>query len=325
MAAPKKSRLLCILEYMSLETDEEHPVTIAEITAYLKCAGFDCGWKSVKHDLEQLMDSGIDIICNKGRENQYFVGDRQFELVELKMLVDAVQASRFVSHKRSKALIGKLTAFTSRHQADQLNRYLHIDKQPKTTNESVFYIADVLHAAIGSNKKVAFKYYEYDRNKKKVYKHNRQLYSFSPYGLVWNNDCYYVIGYSDNHNKVIKFRVDRIGSPEVKNEQAVPPPKDFDISSYTKNIFGMFDNAPLCDVTLRCENALMKSVIDRFGEDVETKVSDTEHFCAYVCISASNNFFGWVVGFGGKMEITAPQEVRNGYISLIRSVADKAR
>ena len=319
----EKSRILYVQKCLLENTDEQHPATIADILSYLESVGIPAGRKAVINDIEQLMENGVDIICNKHRELQYFIGDRQFELVELKLLVEAVQASRFISHKKSTELIGKLTAFTSRHQADQLNRHLHIDKQPKTTNKNVFYTADMLHTAINNKQKVSFLYYEYDRNKNKIYKHNRQTYVFSPYGLVWNSDCYYVIGHSDNHGRVIKFRVDRIAKPEELKDRAVPTPKDFDISLYTKNTFQMYDGS-LRDITLKCENALMKSIIDRFGEDVETAILDSEHFIARVRVSSSQTFFGWVVGFGGKMEITSPQDVKNAYYSLVRSVADKS-
>jgi len=244
--------------------------------------------------------------------------------VELKMLVDAVQASRFISAKKSRQLIDKLAAFASVHQAEQLNRHLYIDKQTKTTNERVFYIADLLYAAIREKTKITFKYYEYNSRKQKEYKHNKQIYSFSPYAMLWNSDCYYVLGYSDNHGKVITFRVDRIAVPEASDEPAVPVPDSFDPSTYTRGVFQMYDGAEQ-DVTLKCENALMKNIIDRFGEDVDTSVVDIEHFSARVRVSASPTFYGWVFGFAGKMEITAPINVADEYFSLARLEAEKSR
>ena len=320
----KKIRLLCLLDLLNRETDEQHPMTIAEILRQLEKIGITANWKTVKNDLVQLEDSeGVDLICNKGRELEYFIGNRHFEMPELKLLVDAVLASRFISHKKSKALIDKLTDFTSRHQTNQLNRNLHIEKHAKTDNERVLYAVDMLNTAINAKQKVAFKYYEYDSRKKKVYKHNR-IYIFSPYGLVWNSDCYYVIGYSESHDKIIKFRVDRIAAPKLPEEAAKPIPSDFDISVYTKNIFNMFDDSPLRDVSLKCENVLMKNVIDRFGEDVEADVLDTEHFIARVKVSASPAFYGWVFGFAGKMEITAPADIRKAYADQIRFVSSKS-
>ena len=320
----KKSRILYIKRFLEEQTDEEHPATVADILAYLEQAGFNCGWKAVKNDIDLLIESGVDVICNRGRENQYFIGSHLFELVELKMLVDAVQASRFISARKSKQLTQKLSTLTATHQAGQLDRHLLIDKQPKTTNERVFYTADLLHTAIREKQKVAFKYYEYNSRKEKVYKHNRQIYRFSPYIMLWNNDCYYALGWSDSHGKVIKFRVDRMASPELCGEPAMPSPEDFDPSVYVKSVFQMYDG-PEQTVTLKCENSLMKSVIDRFGEDVETKVLGDHHFCARVQVAASPTFLGWVFSFAGRMEITAPKSVADEYISLASFVAGKAR
>ena len=314
-----QSRLLYIKQFLETQTDEQHPMTLAEITANIQQAGFLCCTKTVKKEIDQLMESGVDVIRNKGRELQYFIGDRHFELPELKLLVDAVQASKFISAKKSKQLIKKLTAFASRHQAAELNRTLYTDKQIKPTNENIFITVDMLHAAINNNIQIHFKYYEYDHNKKKIFKHKRKVYEFSPYALLWNGDNYYTIGYSASHGKIIKFRVDRIATPELTKLSAVPQPNDFDVAFYAQKVFQMYDG-PMWEITLKCENSLMKSIIDRFDEDVETSIIDDEHFNANVTACASPTFFGWVFGFGGKMEITAPKDVIDEYISLARSV-----
>ena len=315
--------MLYIKQYLETQTDEQHPISIAEITEHLNQTGFSCCPKSVKNDIEQLIESGVDAICNKGRELQYFIGDRHFELVELKLLVDAVQASRFISVNKSKQLINKLSELTSVHQAEQLNRHVHIDKQTKTTNERVFYTMDLLHNAIRTGQKVMFKYYEYNGKKQKVYKHNRHIYRLSPYTMLWNSDCYYVLGYSDSHGKVVKFRVDRIASPELCKESAVPAPKDFDPHVYVKSVFQMYDGSEQT-VTVKCENTLMKSVIDRFGEGVETYTPDEDHFCANVYVSASPTFYGWVFSFAGRMEITDPESVIGEYKLLATAAAGKS-
>lgn len=310
-----KSRLLYIKQFLESQTDEQHPMTLTEITTSIQKAGFSCCPKTVKKDIEQLMGSGIDVVCNKGRVLEYFIGDCHFELPELKLLVDAVQASKFISAKKSEQLIKKLMAFVSHHQAAELNRTLYTDKQIKQTNENIFITVDMLHAAINNDKQVYFKYYEYDQNKKEIYKHKRKVYEFSPYALLWNGDNYYVVGYSESHGKIIKFRVDRIATPELSELAAVPKPKDFDVAFYAQKVFQMYDG-PMREITLKCENSLMKSIIDRFGEDVKTTVIDDNHFHANVSVCASSTFFGWVFSFGGKMEITAPKDIIDEYISL---------
>jgi len=222
----QKSRLMFLMELLNRETDEEHPITIAEIIDRLKTEGFSANRHTIAGDLNTLTAHGIDVVCNKSRQNgfdvvcnksrqsQYFIGDRHFELPELMMLVDAVQAARFVPAKQSKALIAKLSALTSVHQADRLNRQLYVDKHVKSVNEKVLYTVDLLHATIHDGKQVTFQYFEYTVTKKKVLKHGGQVYQFSPYALLWNNDSYYALGFSESHGKVVKFRVDRMASPK---------------------------------------------------------------------------------------------------------------
>ena len=152
----------------------------------------------------------------------------------------------------------------------------------------------------------------------KTYKHGRRAYSFSPYRLLWNNDRYYVVGYSDSHGKVITFRVDRIATPALSDTPAEPPAADFDISLYARSVFSMYDG-PMCDVVLRCENGCMKTIIDRFGETVKTTVLDSNHFAAFVHISASPTFYGWLFSFAGKITITGPQEIKDEYMKMVRS------
>jgi predicted DNA-binding transcriptional regulator YafY len=215
----KKRELLQIKRYLEERTDEAHPSAIADILSYLESEGVPADRRTVSRDIERLMESGMDIICNAGRRNEYFCGGKGFELPELKLLVDAVQASRFISHKKSQALIGKLLSLGSAHQAHELNRHLYSDKQIKSENERVYITVDLLHTAINRKKQVRFKYYEYLPDKRKAYKHNGQIYEFSPYGLIWNGDHYYAAGYSRHHGRVITFRVDRIASPRLTDNR----------------------------------------------------------------------------------------------------------
>jgi len=319
----KKSRILYIKHFLETRTDENNPATMPDILAYLEKDGIAASRKTVIQDIEQLIESGIDVICNAGHRHEYFIGDRHFELPELKLLVDAVQASKFITAKKSAALIKKLTAFASTQQAGELNRQLYVEKHVKTENERTYFTVDLLHAAINAGKQVVFKYYDYDRNKKKEYKHNRHTYTFSPYALLWNSDRYYAVGYSDKHGKVITFRVDRIATPKLSDAPAIPMPEGFDIKLYTKSVFQMYDGSALQRVTLKCENDLMKSIIDRFGEDVETEILDKGHFTATVDISVSQTFFGWVFSFGGRIEIFSPDSAASEYLSLARRIAGK--
>ncbi len=314
-----KNRLLYILSLLYREADEEHPITITQILERLQQAGIDGNRRTIAHDLEVLSDNGFDIICNKSRQNQYFIGERHFEIAELKLLIDAVQASRFIPTKRSKHLIRKLSSFASKHQVTELNRHLYVDKQVKAENEQVIYTVDLLNAAINSHKHVSFKYYEYNKDKQKVYKHKGKVYYFSPYSLIWNNDCYYVLGFSESHDKIVKFRVELITSAEIQNKPAVPKPKNFCLNQYVSSVFQMYD-AENRIVVLRCKNFLMKHIIDRFGTKIKTEVADSEHFNAKVDVAVSPTFFGWVVGFSGQMQITAPDDVKEQFAKLVQTL-----
>ena len=320
MKNEKKSRVLNIKRFLEKHTDEQNPATMQDILDGLKAKGIPASQKSVNQDLGQLIESGMDVVCNEGHRHEYFVGERHFELPELKLLIDAVSASAFISSKKSAALIEKLKAFASRHQARELSRHLHVNRQNKTVNEQTYVTVDLLNKAIAEKKQVTFMYYEYNQQKQKMYKHNRHIYSFSPYEMLWNSDKYYTLGFSDKHGKVIAFRVDRIASPKLSDKPATPKPADFDIGQYAKSVFQMYEGAALQKVTLKCENDLMKSVIDRFGEEIETCILDGSHFEAIAEVSPSPTFYGWVFSFGGRMRITAPESA----VSEYRALAEKA-
>jgi len=286
----KKSRVLSLLRFLEDQTDEEHPASMTTILTHLESEGIPASRKSAAQDIERLMASGVDVVRNNGNPNEYFIGGRHFELPELKLLVDAVNASRFIPPVKAKELIRKLTAFASVWQAGELRRSLYTDRMAYPFNGKAYYTVDLLHTAKNTGKKVTFKYFDWNGEKKKEYKHGRRDYLFSSYGLIWNNDRYYAVGWSDSHGKVITFRVDRIAAPKLTDEDAVPEPEGFQMSFYAESVFQMYDG-PVRRVTLSCENDLMKNVIDRFGENVETEVSDDGHFLAHVDVPSSPTFF----------------------------------
>jgi len=312
----KKSRILYIKRFLEDETDEAHPVTVMDIIAWLAGKSIAATRKTVAQDINQLIDAGVDVVRNKSRPNKYFIGDRHFELPELKLLIDAAQASKFLTTKRSRKMIDKLLALASRHQSDDLKDGLYFSDQAKPGNETAYITADKLLKAINARKRVRFMYYEYGPDKVKNYKHKRRIYEFSPWRFLWNNDSYYIAGYSENHGKAIKFRVDRIAAAEPTKLDAVPMPEDFDLAAFVRSVFSMYDGPPL-DVTLRCENALMKTIVDRFGEDVHTEIAGPGHFHAKVTVLASKTFYGWIFGMDGAISITAPAEAVKEYRQMV--------
>ena len=218
----KPNRTLLVLKYLWDNSDIDHPATIKDIAAYLEGFGYNATRKTISKDIDELIEIGIDIDCKREEHNLYFLDVRVFELAEVKLLVDAVQSSRFIPTKKSKALIEKLSTFVGPYQSSILKRQLYVDKRIKASNEGIFYLVDNIHTAIREKKRITFQYQEYNQNKEKVLKHQGQVYSLSPYALVWNDDCYYVLGYSNSHEKVVKFRVDRMIDMRISEMPADP-------------------------------------------------------------------------------------------------------
>ena len=312
----KKSRILYVMRFLEEQTDEEHPAVISDILAYLESVGIETSRFTVARELDLLTESGVDVIRNDGKPNQYFIGERAFELPELKLLVDAVMASRFISPKKVDALINKLSGFASVHQSGELRRSLYTDRLTRPVGDRAYITVDMLYTAERTGKKIVCKYFEYGADKKKVYRHNRQDYHFSPYGLIWNIDRYYTVGWSDSHRKIITLRVDRIAAPKLTDEPAAPKPQDFNVAFYAEGIIQMYDGV-MRDITLHCQNEMMKHVIDRFGEDVKTEILTADRFTAHVRVPASPTFFAWVFTFGGAIHIAAPDDVLESYRNIL--------
>ena len=307
MKNESQQALLLLRQYLYQQTDEQHPVSVTDILAFWQQHGIQAGRKSVYTDIELLQNAGMDIVCVKSSQNKYFVGQRLFELPELKLLVDAVESSRFITEKKSAALIKKLGHLTSTAQAEQLNRRIYMGGTPKPENESIYYNVDTIHNAVQKKQQITFQYFEYTPKKEKILKHDGYKYRFSPYAMIWNRDCYYAVGWSEKHGKIAQFRVDRMTAVEPLEHTAVQTP-DFDPAEYVRKVFGMYpDN--LCTVELLCDNEVMRSVIDRFGENVQTETVDEQHFRATVEVAPSPPFFSWVFTFSGKIRIVSPAAV----------------
>ena len=307
MKHDSQNGLLLLRQYLYERTDEQHQVSVTDILAFWQQQGIQAGRKSVYTDIELLQNAGMDIVCVKSSQNKYFVGQRLFELPELKLLVDAVESSRFITEKKSAALIKKLGHLTSTAQAEQLNRHIYMGGTPKPENESIYYNVDTIHNAIQEKQKIVFQYFEYTPKKEKVLKHDGYKYRFSPYAMIWNRDCYYAVGWSEKHGKIAQFRVDRMTAVEPLEHTAVQT-LDFDPAEYVRKVFGMYPD-DLCTVELLCDNEIMRSVIDRFGENVRTETVDEQHFRATVEVAPSLPFFSWVFTFGGKIHIISPAAV----------------
>lgn len=319
MSVTNKSRILYILKLLYENTDEQNTISITDIIDMLEKQGIKAHRRTIMTDIESIEESGVDIITIKSTQNRYFIGNREFELAEVKLLVDAVESSKLITQKKSNELIRKLSTLVSKHQASELNCHVYVDQRVKPENEEIYYTVDAIHSAINSNKQIEFKYYQYTGKKEKVFKNGGSVYSLSPYALIWSEDHYYTIGYSNKHGKISKFRVDRMAHTSVAEREIFPKPVDFEIAEYAKCVFEMFDGETKT-VELKCINDLMDVIVDRFGESVNTQELGSNCFKAIVDVSISPTFYGWVFGFGGKMSILAPAEVKGEYVEMARNI-----
>lgn len=318
-----KARLLYIYKLLIQETDAEHHITIQQIINRLEEDGISAYRKTIASDIEQLIDFGVNIVCIKSSQNRYYINNGIFSLSELKLLVDAVEASQFITQSKSAELIGKLSDLTSTHNADKLCRHIYLSKRIKSDNEEIYDVVDLCHEAIYKKKQITFLYYEYDGEKNRVLRNSGERYEFSSYGMTWEDGRYYLLGYSTKHNKIATFRVDRMSEVKITNKPCVPKPEDFSIAEYSSRVFRMFDDE-IVTVTLKCKNNVMKSVIDRFGLEVNTEpYADGKYFKAVVDVSVSQTFFGWVFQFGGDIRIVKPVNVKKKFEEMGKQVFEE--
>ncbi|MCC8015906.1 MAG: WYL domain-containing protein [Clostridiales bacterium] len=318
-----KPRILYLQKILPERTDEENPLSTTQLINILNDEyGISAHRTTITKDIAALVEYGLDIFTIHSTQSKYFIASRRFELPELKLLIDAVESSKFITKKKSDALIEKIHTLTSRGQISKLKRNNYIADRIKPDNEQIYYIVDTINDAINAGKQISFQYYDYTGLKKKVLKNKGEVYKLSPYNLLWNGDYYYVIGYSKKKGKIVTFRVDRIAAtPGILEKTSIPQPEDFNIADFTKEVFFMYDGDEVT-VDLRCDNSLMKTMIDRFGEDVTTLAYDMTSFRLITEVSASQTFFGWVFGFGGKVQILAPESVKEQYRQMIQKEFD---
>ena len=319
MPKTDRFRALYVLKYLWENTGEEHPVTLVRIQNYLSELGIDAIPKTIDGDITALQDLGFDIIRNRSTQYQYFFASRYFTSFELKMMIDAVQAAHFIPREQTEDLVERIAQMATKNQSEDLRRNLFVSKL-KDNHKNTLTMADWLNTAINQNKQVTFQYYEYDREGRKVLKFDGYRYRFSPYALVWNMDSYFVIGCGMRRGEVgiIKFRVDKICSIQLEEEERLPLPDNFDLSAFCDSMFLMYGDKTM-EVTLSCRYDVMDKVIDRFGEDILIRPGeDDEHFLITETVTACSTFYSWVFNYGGKIKIVAPEEVKQEFQNLIQ-------
>ena len=322
--ANQKIKILYLKQILESETDDTHGMTLAQIAEALHARGVDVERKTLYDDLTVLRESGMDIEMRKrDGEVRYHVVSRDFELPELKLLVDAVQSSKFVTRKKSLDLIKKLEGLTSRHSAQTLRRQVYVTNRIKTMNESIYYAVDELHEAITQNAKISFLYFEWDESKNKRLRRNGERYKISPFALNWDDENYYLIGYDSEVGRIKHYRVDKMLQIRIEDEKrdGAEHFRNFDMALYSRKTFGMYGGCEE-NVTLRCHRKLAGVIIDRFGRETSFLKSGDEHFEIHVKVSLSPTFYAWLATFSGDIEMKAPASARREYVAFLQKSLD---
>lgn len=314
----QKLKLLYLLDFLQEQSDEEHPVSTQEIIAHLEKHGIRAERKSIYDDILCLQEYGADIEQRRGRNGGYYLASRDFELPEIKLLVDAVQSSRFLTQKKSLELIGKLEKLAGRHDAGSLQRNVVVSGRVKNMDECIYYNVDAIHDAIASNSQIQFRYFEWGTDKQRHFREKE--YEASPYALVWNDENYYLVAHSPRHG-MTHYRVDKMvgivqtGVPRYVDDEV----RKLDVSEYGKNVFSMYGGERI-SVKMRFHNSLAGVVIDRFGRDSMLIPDGAEHFTFTTLVSVSPTFLGWLGQFGGKARILYPQSVVEQHKTLLKEM-----
>ena len=317
----QKLKLLYLMQYLTQYSDEAHPVGIAQMVEMLAAHGILAERKSLYGDLEALREFGLDVVQARGKTVGYYIGTRDFELPELKLLVDSVQSSKFITQRKTLALIRKIENLASVHEAAALQRQVYVRNRVKSMNESVYYNVDEISSAISADRKIRFQYFEYTLQKERRYRRGGAFYELSPYALMWDDENYYMLAYEAAAGQIRHYRVDKMTQISVLESfrDGREAFKKLDMSAYSKRVFGMFAGEAET-VRLRFAEHLAGAVIDRFGRDVMLIREDDEHFSVSIEAVVSPQFYAWVFGFGAEAEILSPAKVRGGMAEMARSV-----
>ena len=306
-----KRRLLSLARLLLEQTDEEHSLNVVEMLQILHRQGIQAERKAIYSDLQALQDYGMDIVrTNRGRDCRYFLASRTFELPELKLLVDAVNASTILTQQQSEQLIEKLSRLTSQPQSVQLKRSL-LATAHKTPHTGLYYTIDTIYQALREQTPISFYYYHYGPFRQKVYHQQHQLIYCSPYGLIYREERYYLLGHASSHpdQPVCHFRVDRMEAADLAPDQAFcPKPAQLDLEQYSAGLFSMY-GGQLSRARIRCTETGLKILYDRFGLDIPVEFLEDGSYLALVEVVPGPVFYGWILGLSQEMRLTGPEEL----------------
>lgn len=320
----QKQKLLYIAKYMMEQTDEGHAVSTPQLIQYLNSQGIKAERKSIYNDIDTLNDFGMDIIRSEEHRGGYMLASRQFELAEVKLLIDLVQSSKFITEKKSRELIEKLETLVSKYDAKSMQRQVQVIGRSKTLNENIYYNVDLIHTAISQNVKIRFHYFEWDVNKKMKLRHDGAFYEVSPWKLTWDDENYYMVAYDEDAEVIKHYRVDKMIDVSLTEMERVGKElfEKMNIVEYSKKTFGMFAGKEKT-IRLRCDNSMTGVIVDEFGTDVSIRKEDDEHIMARMEIAVSPQFFGWLAGLGDRVEIISPFDVREEYRTYLANIVSR--
>lgn len=319
-----KNRVLCLLRYIQNHSDEDHPVSTSEIRAALKEMGCNVTVETLRDDILSIRNAGYDIAINEssGLPTTYSYLDRPLDLPELQILIDAVSSSQFISCTRSQQLIAKLTDLAGPSDRGKLHPGMMISEGIKTPNSQLLYAVQTIRQAIEANRRITFQYYRFNLDGERVPRHGGKWYVISPYVTVWKHERYFMVGWSEEREKVVVFRIDRMGLPELTDQPRFPAPNSFDVKNYTERIFNMYDEGDLETVTLRCSHDMTDHLIDYFGRKIAPYNITETTFDVDIQVSVASTFFSWVVNYAGDMTIVGPERICAAYRELLQKGMD---
>ena len=314
----QKIKILYILDYLQKNSHQDHPVRASELMEMLERHNILCDRKTIYSDISVLQDFGIDILRVTGRNGGYYIASRNFQLPELKLLIDAVQSSRFLTEKKSRELIEKLCAQCNEQDARLVRRDVYVSGRVKSMNETIYYNVDAIQEAIAQNLQIGFRYFDWGIDGKLVYR--QKSYTASLYGLCQDNENCYLLALSPRHG-ITSYRVDRMSDITLTDEKRVPCPEltGKKLTDYANRLFGMYSGDTVA-VKLRFHRDLSNVVIDRFGKDTMLIPDGDDHFVFTVQVAVSPLFLSWVIGFGSKAQILYPQSVIDECRALCKEV-----
>ena len=325
---PTKDRLLVLLQTLQEKSDDETWLTTADLRSVLEKEGLECSIRTLRRDIQSLRRSGYDISVQEtdGKYTKYAYMGRKLSMPDLQILVDAVSAAQFIPQKRSRELTDLLSGLAGPSHVKELRSQILVSEHVKAKNRNMIYTVQEIRRAIDRDRKIRFRYLEYNTKKEQVRKHEgtpEEWYIVSPYATVWNDDRYYLVGWSDKRNAVNVFRIDRMEVPKQLPNKRVPPPETFDIRDYTDKVFRMY-GGPEENVTLRCKKEILDQVIDRFGDGIDLEDIKKDTFKVTVPVNLSTTFYAWVFQYVGKMNIEAPEYVKEEYTGYLKTALGDA-